>query len=157
MLADVLKTVLYQFLVFFGLVTIIYAPAQTETTSVIVPTDFYVYIPCLGETLRLAGELHALFHITLDGNGGFHAKMLYQPTQLKGSTDISGYEYVAVGVTQETFDGKVGEQYTFINNFYMIGKDNAPNFKVHEDLHVTICPDGTVTVDHYHFRVTCGL
>jgi len=121
----------------------------------IAPLDMYVYIPCIDETLHLTGEMHVLTHVTLDGNGGFHMKTHYQPQEAKGTTDISGYEYVGAGVSQWEENGKVGQEYTYTNNFNMIGKGKAPDFMVHEDMHITVRPDGTVTADHAHIRVTC--
>ena len=44
---------------------------------------------------------------------------------------------------------------TFVNNFRMIGQGPGNNFDVHENEHITVTPDGTVSVFHDNFSVTC--
>jgi len=45
--------------------------------------------------------------------------------------------------------------FTFVNNFKIIGQGPNNNFLVHENLHVTINADGTLTAFVDNFSFTC--
>jgi hypothetical protein len=53
--------------------------------------------------------------------------------------------------TMETYTGRVGYEYTYVNNFKIVGQGSGNNFMIHETLHLTVNPDGTLTayVDNY--------
>src|SRR5690242_17053344 len=52
------------------------AAADSFTVSTSFPIDIVVFVPCAaggaGEIVELTGNLHDLFHFTLDGSGGVH-------------------------------------------------------------------------------------
>lgn len=119
---------------------------------------FQVDVPCTGDTITFTqGYLHDAFDLTINGNR-FSLWFHDQPHNVKG-TDTSGRRYEAVGITREHDSGSLTgnqAQSTFVNNFYMVGKGGAPSYKVHETTHVTIRPDGTLSVFHDRLRITCG-
>jgi len=133
------------------------ASAFTQNSNF--PIDLLVFIPCanggLGEDVELTGYLHDLFHITSDGNGGFHVKTHDDPQGISGVGSITGVKYQGTGVTQSHFNLNVGEQETDINNFRIIGQGPGNNFLVHDDFHVSINANGVVTSFHDHFTVDC--
>ena len=120
-----------------------------------------VFVPCAlggaGEVVDLAGPLHTLITFTINGNnvsGGFH----FQPQGITGTGETSGDKYQATGETQETFTSSLQNGHstlTFVNNFKIIGQGSGNNFLVHENLHMTINADGTITVFHDNFSVDC--
>ena len=119
-----------------------------------------VFIPCanggLGEDVDLEGPLHILLTLTFDGNGGVHVKEHFQPQGLSGVGLTTGAKYQATGVTQDQSNfGAVGSTFTFVNNFRIIGQGPGNNFLVHEEVHVTVNANGTVTVVHDHFSADC--
>jgi hypothetical protein len=56
-----------------------------------------------------------------------------------------GAKYQATGVTQDTFNWKKGQTYTYINNYRFLGQGQAPNLTIHETWHVTVNANGTLT------------
>jgi hypothetical protein len=130
-------------------------PAQAAVTQNIKqPTTMVVVIPCNGDVVILEGDMHILMTFTLDGNGGVHVKSHFQPQNLKGTSE-AGNSYIGAGVTQDNLNTKVGETSTYINNYRMIGKGQAPNFMVHETWHITINANGEVTAEVDNVKTTC--
>jgi hypothetical protein len=119
---------------------------------------FQVDVPCTGDTITFTqGYLHDMFDLTINDNR-FSLSSHDQPHNVQGM-DTSGRRYEAVGVTREHDSGSLtGSQAesTFVNNFYMVGKGGAPTFKTKEITHVTIRPDGSLSVFHDKLRITCG-
>ena len=120
-----------------------------------------VFIPCAaggaGEIVDLSGPLHVLISFTINGSnvrGKFH----FQPQGISGTGETTGVKYQATGVTQESFKASLQNgqaNFTFVNNFRIIGQGPGNNFLVHETLHFTINADGTVTVFHDNFSIDC--
>lgn len=133
--------------------------AFTETTSYTEPFFFSFFVPCAadgaGEDVELSGELHWLFHTTVTPNGQFKAKFHAQPQNVSGFGLTTGDMYHATGVTQDHFSGSVGETYTFVNNFRIIGQGPGNNFTVHENFHYTVNANGEVTTERTNFRIDC--
>jgi len=135
-------------------------PAKAEVTSnESIPIDLLVFIPCAnggaGDLVELTGELHVLLAFTADGAGGFHVKSHFQPQGVSGVSLTTGLHYNATGVTQETFNVKAGLEDTFVNNFNIIGQGPNNNLLVHENFHITINANGTVTASVDNFSVDC--
>ena len=125
------------------------------------PVTWWAWIPCTGDEVLLEGFMHVLITETMDAKGGFHWKYHVQPQKLQGEvvwppdSPNLGAKYNATGLTQDTFSGKKGETYTFINNYRMIGQSKAPNFMVHETWHITINANGEVTAVVDNYKVKC--
>lgn len=117
------------------------------------------FIPCAadgaGEFVELSGTLHALFHVTLDASGGAHVKTHFQPQGIKGIGLTTGDKYQGTGVTQDQFNARVGETFTYINNFRIIGQGPRNNLLIHETVHVTVNANGTVTASVENFSEEC--
>jgi hypothetical protein len=136
---------------------------QAEVTqNVKVPVTMYVEIPCPeSQILSLTGDLHMLYALTMDENGGVHVKSHVQPQNLKGEivwpddAPNLGAKYNGTGVTQYERNIKKGETYTYINNFRMIGQGKAPNLTVHVTLHTTVNANGDITTDVVNVKSDC--
>jgi hypothetical protein len=144
----------------FGTTAAATAAASTVTTSQEFPFNLTVFVPCAnggaGELVTLSGSLHDLFHVTLDGAGGFRVVFLDNPQGVSGTGLTTGAKYQATGVTRDTFGGRVGSVETFVNNFRIIGAGPGNNFMVHENLHVTVNANGTLTAFVDNFSATCS-
>ena len=128
------------------------------TTNEFVPMDSIVEIPCAGDVVQLTGPLHVLMVTTIDATGGMHVKMHFQPQAVSGVSLITGDRYQATGVTQWQYyipADQIGREFTLVNNFRIIGQGRGNNFLVHENVHATTNPDGTVTVDFDHLNIDC--
>jgi len=133
------------------------AEAITENTSI--PFDLYVNISCAnggaGEDVVLSGNLHVLTHLTISAAGTATIKTHFQPQGLTGLGPVTGDRYRATGVTQDILHLAVGETYTMVNNFRIIGQRTGNNFLVHETFHYTFNANGTLTVVHDHYSTEC--
>jgi len=134
------------------------AAVQVNDKTVISLT---VFVPCAaegaGEIVDLSGPLHTLVSFTINGNnvsGKFH----FQPQGISGTGETTGDKYQGTGVTQETFKTSLQNgqaNLTFVNNFRMIGQGPGNNFLVHENLHINVNANGTLTVFHDNFSIDC--
>jgi hypothetical protein len=135
------------------------AQATTVTNNFQQPLDILVFVPCArggaGEFVHLTGTLHILFVDTIDDKGGVHSKFHFQPQGVSGTGLISGDKYQATGETQGTFNAKVGSEFTFVDNFRVIGQGPGNDFQIHENVHVTFLADGTLTANVDNFSVKC--
>ena len=133
------------------------------TQNEVVPLDMYVWIPCAnggaGESVELTGELHILMTLTEDSAGGMHGKAHFQPQGVTGVGDVTGDKYQATGVTQDQFhiapDDGYPYEYTYINNFRIIGQGKGNNYLVHQTVHLTINANGEVTAEVDNYEVDC--
>src|SRR5512135_867937 len=111
--------------------------ATASTVSQSFPISISVFVPCAnggaGEVVNLSGDLHDLFHITYDGQGGVHVKVQDNPQGISGVGLTTGDKYQGTGVTETEFNVKVGEEYTSVNNFRIIGQGPGNNFLVHDN------------------------
>jgi hypothetical protein len=134
------------------------AAVQVNDKTVISLT---VFVPCAaggaGEIVDLSGPLHTLISSTINGNnvsGRFH----FQPQGISGFGETTGDKYQATGVTQQTFKTSLQNgqaNLTFVNNFRIIGQGPGNNFLVHENLHINVNANGTLTVFHDNFSIDC--
>jgi hypothetical protein len=130
---------------------------ENDSTDV----NLLVFVPCAnggaGEVIDVSGPLHTLTTFTINGNnvsGKFH----FQPQGISGTGQTTGLKYQATGVTQQSFKGSLQNgQFTatFVYNFRMIGQGPGNNFLVHENFHITVNANGTLTVLHDNFTVDC--
>ena len=88
------------------------AQATTVTTNEQIPFSQLVFVPCAdsgaGELILISGTLHVLSHVTIDAQGGLHAKIHFQPQGATGVGLTTGDTYHATGVTQGHFNATGG-------------------------------------------------
>jgi len=138
-----------------------FAQALAITTNDFVPFAQLAFVPCAnggaGELVLIQGTLHIQQHITINGNRAT-IKSHFQPQGAGGTGLTTGDTYNAVGVTQEVdtlaLTGGASE-FTFVNNFRLIGQGPDNNLQVHQLVHVTINADGTVTTVVDNTSVEC--
>ncbi len=135
--------------------------ATTYSSNEKQPLDAILFIPCAnggtGENVHLTGTIHILIHTTLNGNN-FTTKYHFQPQGIKGIGETTGNKYVGSGVTQEEIKGSLNNgKYidTYINNFKLIGKGTAENYRVHDNMHVTINSNAETTASVDNFVSDC--
>jgi hypothetical protein len=135
------------------------AKASTFTSNVSFPIDLLFLVPCAaggaGENVHVTGEIHDLFHTTLDGRGGFHLEFHQNAQGVRGIGLTTGDKYQVTGAAPLSFNGQVGFEQTFVSNLHFIGKGSASNFLLHQTLHITVNANGTVTAFFDNSRVEC--
>jgi hypothetical protein len=136
-----------------------FAQATTFRENVSFPIDQSLFVPCarggLGEQVHLSGIIHLLSITTLDGRGGYQTKLHYQTQGLSGYGEITGIRYQGMNATQISLIGKVGFQETFANNFRIVGQGPGNNLELHQTFHMTVNPNGVVTVVTENFTSRC--
>ena len=138
-----------------------FARAVTITDNVSFPVNIGVFVPCAaegaGEVVLLSGNLHSLFHLTVNDNN-FKVKFHTQPQGISGTGVSTGDKYQGTGVTQETFGGSfVNGQFsdTFVNNFRIIGQGPGNNLLIHNTFHFTFNANGELTAFVDNFSAEC--
>jgi len=135
------------------------AAADSFTVSSSFPIDIVVFVPCAaggaGEDVELTGNLHDLFHVTFTPSGGFRLSVVDNPQGISGFGFSTGAKYQGTGITRDNFGGRIGFEETFINNFRIIGQGAGNNFLVHENFHITVNANGTITSFYDNFSVEC--
>ena len=128
-----------------------FAQALAITTNDFVPFAQINLVPCAnggaGELVLIQGTLHIQQHITINNNRAT-IKSHFQPQGGEGVGLTTGDKYNPNGVTQEVdtlpLTGGAAE-FTFINNFRIIGQGPDNNLLVHQTIHTTVNANGTVT------------
>jgi hypothetical protein len=140
----------------FGLLPV---PVSAATQNSIFPITIFVFVPCAnggaGEVVELTGNLHDLFDVSTNANGGFHIKVQDNPQGVSGTGLTTGAKYQGTGVTSSESNFNVGSQQTSIDNFRIIGQGPGNNFLVHDNFHVTVNANGVVTSFHDNFSIEC--
>ena len=141
-------------------------PASSATAGVYTenysePINFTQFIPCAaggaGEDVEFIGTLHILFKYTLNKNGIYNLESEHNPNHLMGMGLSTGGKYVGTGITQyHQITGKINEEYTFTDNFRLIGQGPDNDFTVKETLHYTVNANGKMTVNFDNLTEECN-
>ena len=139
-----------------------FSQAVAITTNDFVPFSLLVFVPCAnggaGEDVLVEGTLHIQQHITINNNRAT-VKTHAQPQGADGVGQTTGDFYQGVGVTQEQDSIPIlngAFEFTFVNNFRLIGQKTDNNSQVHQNIHVTIDANGNVTTDIDNTTVDCN-
>jgi hypothetical protein len=140
--------------------------AGEVTTNVIVPISATSFVPCanggVGEYVALSGDLHVKFSVTLDGAGGLHLTESFNPQGVTGTGLTTGTKYQATGITHPVSNISADGSFTsgfnnkFEDIFRIIGPGPGNNLQVHENFHLKVDVDGSVTLFDDTFSVTCS-
>lgn len=104
---------------------------------------------CGEDVIHTEGNLHILVSFTQSDNhvsGNFHLNP--QGAKLVGLT--TGNEYVGTGMLHESFSESLdggAATFTFVNNFRLIGKGQAPRLLFQVIVHTTINANGDLTAN----------
>ena len=139
-----------------------FSQALAITVNQFVPFAQVVFVPCAnggaGENVVIEGTLHIQQHITINNNRA-NLKIHTQPQQASGVGLVTGDSYQGTGVTQEQDSIPIingAFEFTFINNFRLIGQGPDNNLQVHQNVHVTIDANGVVTTFIDNTSVDCN-
>ena len=139
---------------------------QTNAASVFTSSDKFqvsilTFVPCAnngnGENVLLEGTLHETYHLTMNGDK-FHLKIIDNPQGITGTGEVTGEKYQATGETQEEFNENFTNGHftdSYVNNFKIIGGGTGNNYLVHENYHMTVNANGTVTTTLDHLTIDC--
>lgn len=122
-------------------------------TNVDIPISGTVVNPCNAENVAFNGIDHFSATVTSDGAGGVH--VTFHDNIHVTATGDQGNSYEGNQEDVDAFNARVGVEQTFVITFSEISNGSAPNFVVHEDMHITVNPNGTMTVFVDHFTANC--
>jgi hypothetical protein len=126
-------------------------------TNIVVPIAGTLVNPCNGEPVLFTGNLHTLFAVTLDPNGGFHLNLHENGQGISGTGVVTGLKYqIPVASHTGFFEGApLPVVETITETFEMISQGNTQNFYLKFLFHITINANGVVTVDKVDFDTAC--
>lgn len=158
----ILNLTLALMLLVLGLAGAAFSQAAAITSNQFVPFAQAVFVPCAnggaGEIVLVEGTLHLQQHITINNNRA-NLKIHAQPQGAKGVGQTTGDVYQANGVTQEQDSIPLtggALEFTFINNFRIIGPGPDNNLQTHQTIHLTINANGVVTAIVDNTSVDCN-
>ena len=133
--------------------------AASSTQIVVNPISITKFVPCanggLGEDVSLSGDIHSVFHVTLDGRGGAHVVVIHNPQGVSGVGLTTGARYQGVGTHQDVFNATVGVEETTVTTSQIIGQGPGNNLLMHEVVHTTVLASGAVTSFHDNVSIEC--
>jgi len=134
--------------------------AEASTQQLVNHIEVTRFVPCanggVGEDVFLSGDIHIVFHVTLDGSGGAHVHEVHNPQGVSGTGLTTGAMYRGVGGSPlDVSNLRVGEEHTAVRNMAIIGQGPDNNLLLHENFHMTVLADGTVTSVHDNFSIEC--
>jgi hypothetical protein len=132
------------------------AQAETATTHFSNTLTFEDVNPCTGATGTTTQTFKGVTHLTELPDGSFHATI----------TETDTFTFVPDDPSQPTYTGKStfwsGENLSSRNSFtatvtgrFMVKGSDGSRLTDHFVAHVTLHPDGTVTVEFEKERMTC--
>jgi hypothetical protein len=134
------------------------APLSAQATTTVERVTFDDTFPlCNGDPLHLSGTLLAVMSETSIPSGGEIVAIHFQPQGVTGVDLLTGTVFHATGLTRDLIVNSPpgGSTETFVNRFHIQATGGAESFIVSELFHVTVTPDGTVTVFLDNFASTC--
>ena len=119
------------------------------------------FVPCgndgIGEDVSITVTSHFLVRLTMDGSGGVHIG-IHQSDRISGVGDDSGDVYTG-HFSQSLIQNIANDGAPFVRSqpiyFRMIGRGQAPNFRVRQNIHITFNANGDLTVSRDEFSPTC--
>jgi hypothetical protein len=112
---------------------------------------------CNGDILTLSGTVLDSVTTTTTPSGGLIVAFHDNPQGISGVDTTTGTVFHATGLTREVdvFSPPGGFTTTFVNRFHIQATRGAQSFIVSETVHMTVTPDGRVTVSFDNFSATC--
>jgi len=85
-------------------------------------------------------------------------KIIDNPQGITGIGQVTGDKYHGTGETEQVINASLRNGHfsgAYVNNFKLIGPGKGNNSLIHENYHVTVNANGTVTTEHDNFSVVC--
>jgi len=136
---------------------------RTDNAEVIqridMPIATDVLIPCVAggqdEIVALSGVVHLVFSVTTDSNGGLHINTHSNNQGVSGTGVMTGDKYQATGSSGFSSNTNGAGEFTFVDNFGLIGQGPGNNFVIRETAHMTINANGDVTANISSLTAAC--
>jgi hypothetical protein len=144
--------------VILGVLAALAVPVGAQATTTVQKQTFDTTFPlCNGDLIHLSGPLLVTMSDTTTPSGGEVIAFHFQPQGVSGVDLVTGTVFHATGLTRDLIVNSPpgGSTETFVNRFHIQATGGAQSFIITELFHVTVTPDGTVTVFFDNFSSTC--
>ena len=134
------------------------APLSAQAGTTVEKQPFDTTFPiCNGDLIHLSGTLVAVISETTTPSGGEVLAFHFQPQGVTGVDLVTGTVFHATGLTRDLIVNSPagGSTETFVNRFHIQATRGAQSYIITELFHVTVTPNGTVTVFFDNFASTC--
>jgi len=137
------------FLTLLAVGSLVVSPPTTHAaTTQSFERDFSAVLtpPCDGaEAVELQGSVHLTAGVTQDQRGGLHLRVHVNYQGVTGTGTVSGATYEVP--TTVNLNTNLGSATTFTTtvNVRFISHGSAPNFNMHQNVHITINANGEIT------------
>jgi hypothetical protein len=145
-------------LVILAVVGALAAPVSAQAGTTVEQFTFDTTFPlCNGDLIHVSGPLLAVISETATPSGAEVVAFHFQPQGVTGVDLVTGTVFHATGLTRDLIVNSPpgGSTETFVNEFRIQATGGAESYIVTELFHVTVTPDGTVTVFFDNFASTC--
>lgn len=145
-------------LVILAVVGALAAPVSAQAGTTVEQFTFDTTFPlCNGDLIHVSGPLLAVISETATPSGGEVVAFHFQPQGVTGVDLVTGMVFHATGLTRDLIVNSPpgGSTETFVNEFRIQATGGDESYIITELFHVTVTPDGTVTVFFDNFASTC--
>jgi hypothetical protein len=145
-------------LVILAVVGALAAPLSAQASTTVEQVTFEDTFPlCNGDLIHVSGPLLAVISETATPSGGEVVAFHFQPQGVTGVDLVTGTVFHATGLTRDLIVNSPpgGSTETFVNEFHIQATGGSESYIITELFHVTVTPDGTVTVFFDNFASTC--
>lgn len=108
-----------------------------------------------GEMLTGGGMLHQVVSWTMTDGGQVHTRVQTQFMGVAFVGSVTGDQYRGAGVTAESFGARLGQTYSYVHVFRLVGPGRGNDLSVHQVIHATLNARGEYTAEIGRTRITC--
>jgi hypothetical protein len=145
-------------LLVLAVVGVLAAPLSAQAITTVEQVTFDdTFALCNGDPLHLSGTLLATISETHTPSGGEVVAFHFSPQGVRGVDLVTGTVFHAGGLTRDLIVNSPpgGTTETFVNRFHIQATGGADSFIASGLFHITVTPNGTVTVLFENLSSTC--
>jgi hypothetical protein len=145
-------------LVILAVIGALAAPVSAQSSTTVEKVTFDDTFPlCNGNPIHVSGTLLSVSSETTTPSGGAVFAFHFQPQGVTGVDLVTGTIFHATGLTRDlvVISPPGGFTETFVNRFHIQATGGAESYIVSGLFHITVAPDGTVTVEFENLTSTC--
>jgi hypothetical protein len=121
-----------------------------------IPVSVLLFDPCTGEDIAVDTTAHVVIAGTEDGAGGQHLKLHLNLQDGSAIGLTTGDKYIPQATANAEINMPKGAtEATATVNLKLISQGSAPNLDGHFNAHITVNPDGTITVAFIKGDIDC--
>ncbi len=128
---------------------------ETAPVELKIPLTQTVFIPCLGEEVRLGGDVQAQFRVKADAGGDPQIEADFDFGGIIGAGLPSENQYRADGTSHFDSSNPSPRGFTFVSNFALNRKNSEESLVAHVKFHITVDKKGKPSVVVREVSIDC--